>query len=75
MPHYKKVSHLNVTYSVSYVTSTVSGRSVTVIAIIANILQLLGIIAIYIVQTPGIAVNIDPSHNIAVNIGGEKYFQ
>ena len=32
---------LNVTYSVSGVTSTVSGQSVTVIAIIVNILQLL----------------------------------
>jgi len=40
-----------------------------------NNCQYIAIIAVYIVQTPGIAVNIDPTHDIAANIGGKKYFQ
>ena len=63
---------LNVTYSVSGVTSTVSGQSVTVIAIIVNILQLLQ----YILYRHLVLQSIlTPEHNIAVNIGGKYVFQ
>ena len=68
----KGKSRGSVTYTTKLVVTKQYSCVLTVIAIIANILQLLQYI---LYRHPVLQLILTPEHNIAVNIGGKYFFQ